>query len=118
MISGMMLIALGGAAGALVRYKTGLYFKPRQKVFPLGTFMINISGAFLLGFLNARNVSGDLRYLLMIGFLGAYTTFSTYMYETLHLLQIRKWGTAASYLVLSVVTGVLLFMAGWGIGRL
>lgn len=103
------LIAIGGALGALSRYYVGYWVQSHmpKSQFPWGTFVINASGSFLLGLimtlLTARIlVSPNWRPLISIGFIGAYTTFSTFEYET---AQITSSWLALCNLVGSVVIG-------------
>ncbi len=109
------LIALGGAAGALARYALGNYIGSRMGFrFPYGTFVINISGCFVIGVsmaLFARTTMGVYwRYLVPIGFIGAYTTFSTFEYETLRAVQDGQFAIGLLNVGLSVITG---FAAVW-----
>ncbi|MEY3283710.1 MAG: putative fluoride ion transporter CrcB, partial [Acidobacteriota bacterium] len=89
----VLIVALGGALGAVVRYGLASLIAARvATAFPLGTWVINISGSFIIGIflaiVGARELlHPDWRLLIAVGFLGAYTTFSTFEYETLHLLQ-------------------------------
>ena len=114
-----LLVGTGGFLGANARYLvalwTGILTGGR---FPLGTFVINVSGSFVLGFLGA--VIGDrvvphadhLRLALGVGFLGAYTTFSTFEYETHALLEDGVYMTALLNIVLSVLVGLLAVRLG------
>lgn len=95
-----LLLLIGGVAGALTRYHVGRYLTARtQTIFPLGTWLINLSGSLLLGLLTGwllRDVSwsgGALRLLLGTGFCGAYTTFSSFAFETSQLWRAsrRRW---------------------------
>jgi fluoride exporter len=119
----ILLVALGGASGAVARYLVGLLVTSAVGArWPLGTFVVNISGCFFIGLcvpLLARlSPGGDpLRYLLPIGFVGAYTTFSTYALETVELLGQRAWWRAGSYVVLSVVAGGLAVALGIAVAR-
>ncbi len=108
------LVALGGALGALARYAVGTWVQGRlpQSSFPWGTFVINTTGSFVLGFvatlLTERYlVSPHWRPLVAIGFVGAYTTFSTFEYETARLQS--SW-QALGNLLGSVVLG---YVAVW-----
>jgi fluoride exporter len=110
-----LMIAIGGAAGAIARYVVGNYIGSRFGFrFPYGTFVVNISGCFLVGFsmaLLARSVASPAwRYLIPIGFIGAYTTFSTFEYETLRAIQEGQLATGLLNVGFSVVTG---FVAVW-----
>jgi fluoride exporter len=87
----IVLVALGGALGAVARYGLGTWIATRfGPEFPLGTFIINVTGAFLIGVVigmaNGGAISADARTFLAVGVLGGYTTFSTFSYETLELL--------------------------------
>ncbi|GAB6173032.1 fluoride efflux transporter CrcB [Paradesulfitobacterium aromaticivorans] len=117
-------VALGGALGALARYGLGAWISGRwSQGFPLHTFLINISGAFLLGFLNILfierlTVSPLVRLGIGVGFLGAYTTFSTFGYEVITLLQGGSLLTAALYTGSSILVGFTGVALGVGLARL
>ena len=119
----IILIALGGAAGAASRFLVDSFVSERfGGAFPLGTFVINLSGSFLLGLLFALAVEGarlptDVRPALMIGFLGAYTTFSTLMLESWRLVEDGAVALAAANLAGSMLLGVVAVVAGLAIGR-
>ncbi len=106
-------IALGGALGALARYGVADWVQHRFAVrFPLGTFLINVSGCLLIGFvvtlLDARLPGpSPWRYAIPIGFIGAYTTFSTFELEIFRSAQAGWSVIAISYLASSVVLGYL-----------
>lgn len=120
----IMVIALGGALGALSRYELGLWISTKwNQGFPLGTFIINITGAFLLGFLNILfieklTISPLWRLGIGIGFLGAYTTFSTFGYEVIMLLEGGSLLTAGLYTLLSVSIGFTGVALGVGLARI
>lgn len=117
-------IALGGALGALTRYQLGLWISNKwNQGFPLHTFLINITGAFLLGFLNILfverlTVSPMLRLGIGVGFLGAYTTFSTFGFEVITLLENGSTGVAALYTILSIGVGFIGVALGVGLARI
>ncbi|MGI8555896.1 MAG: fluoride efflux transporter CrcB [Pyrinomonadaceae bacterium] len=104
-------VAVGGAVGAVTRYLINI--SPLQnflKPFPLPTFFINISGSFLIGFLliiltDKFTVNENLRVAILVGFLGAYTTFSTFELEIFALIKEQQYVTAFAYLLLSVLVG-------------
>ncbi|MCC7241880.1 MAG: fluoride efflux transporter CrcB [Acidobacteria bacterium] len=114
-----LLVGLGGFIGANARFVVarlvGAMFEAR---FPLGTFVINVSGSFLLGILGtlvAQRVmpnSESLRLALGVGFLGAFTTFSTFEFETHSLIDDGSWLTASTNMVASVFVGLLAVRAG------
>ena len=115
-------IGVGGFAGAVARYLLGNYIGSRYGVrFPYGTFVINMSGSFLIGLvltlLGRTTASVYWRYLIPIGFIGAYTTFSTFEYETLRAVQDGQVATGVWNVVLSNVLGFALVWAGVAIGR-
>lgn len=115
-------IGIGGFAGAIARYALGNYIGSRLGVrFPYGTFIVNISGSFLVGFivaLLARTMASQYwRYLIPIGFIGAYTTFSTFEYETLRAMQEGQPMIGLLNVVLSLVIGFIAVWAGSELGR-
>lgn len=111
-------IALGGIVGTLARYKMGAWLTQRMgNAFPWGTWMINISGSMLLGLLygwyTRDALSSVMWSLLGIGFCGAYTTFSTFGYETIQLMEQHKYARTAAYVLSSVIVGVGAATAGF-----
>jgi len=120
----VLVIAVGGALGALSRYGLGIYLSNRwNHGFPLHTFLINIIGAFLLGFLHILfverlNVSPLWRLGIGVGFLGAFTTFSTFGFEVISLLEGGSLLTAGLYTLLSIIVGFSGVALGVGLARL
>jgi len=118
MFTRMLIVGAGGFAGAVARYALGLWIGQRWgRSFPLGTFVINVSGSFLIGFLMPLLTERILanpqwRMLLVVGFLGAYTTFSTFEYETGALLKDGEWLFASMNVILSVFVGFLALKLG------
>ena len=119
----LLLIGLGGFAGAITRYLVdGAVIGRTGADFPWGTFVINISGSFVLGFLFALTAErailpADIRGPLMIGFLGAYTTFSTWMLESWGLLESGSYLPALANLGGSIAIGLIAVAAGLTLGR-
>jgi fluoride exporter len=116
------VVGIGGFLGAIARYVVAVYIAGRYGVrFPYGTFVINMSGCFLIGFivtLLARTTASQYwRYLIPIGFIGAYTTFSTFEYETLRAVQDGQFTIGLLNVALSVVVGFIAVWAGAAIGR-
>lgn len=118
------MVGLGGFLGAIARYVLGSYIGNRLgSRFPYGTFVINISGSFLIGvFLTVlartTDASPNWRYLIPIGFIGAYTTFSTFEYETFRALQDGQAFNALLNVALSVMAGFVAVWAGVVAGRI
>lgn len=116
-------IALGGALGALSRYWLAAgVARYNSAAFPLGTFTVNVLGSFLIGLiflllLQRADLEQGLRPLLITGFLGAMTTFSTFSLEALLLLQQGHYNTALLYVLGSVLTCLLAAYAGMLLGR-
>ena len=116
-------IAAGGAAGAVARYLVNI--SPLAGIFekfPLPTFVINVVGSFLIGLLlilltDKFEVGDNLRMAVIVGFLGAFTTFSTFEMEIYGLAKEREFGIALLYMLLSVVAGFVGVAAGVWIGR-
>lgn len=110
-------VAAGGALGAAARYALNLLLAKTLAPFPFATFFINVSGSFLIGFLlilltDKFSVGENLRFAVIVGFLGAYTTFSTFEMEIFGLIRGRAFGTAFLYLFLSVALGFFGVVAG------
>ncbi|MPQ32851.1 fluoride efflux transporter CrcB [Clostridium estertheticum] len=114
-----MLVAVGGAAGSLVRYSLGKFISEKSKhSFPIGTFIINITGALLLGIVSTIGVSSNITLLLGDGFLGAYTTFSTFMYEGFNLFKEKEKLNAFIYILCTLILGIVGYVIGSKIGSL
>ncbi len=113
-------IALGAVPGALSRHYLGLCVaRWLGSNFPYGTLIINLTGALVMGFfdtytLDRAIISPDLRGLIAVGFLGSYTTFSTYALESVNLARLGNYGYALLYWAGSAVLGVLsLELGSW-----
>jgi CrcB protein len=114
----MLSVAIGGAFGAVARYLISV--SPAANVFdkfPFPTFLINVIGSFLIGFLmiffaDRIVVSENVRMAVIVGFLGAFTTFSTFEMEIYGLMKERFFATAFLYLFLSVAVGFVGLMGG------
>jgi CrcB protein len=113
-----LMVGLGGFAGAIARYWVGGFITQRVGLrFPYGTFVINITGCFLIGFLmhllmQRGGMNMNWLYIVVIGFIGAYTTFSTFAYESLRAFQEGQAGIALIYIGLSVMTGLIAVWLG------
>jgi len=111
-----LLVFIGGGAGAVVRYIAGTEIMRRfGGSFPLGTLAINVTGSFLIGVLmtlltERLRVSPNWRFLLVVGFLGGYTTFSSFEYET---IQAVRQGSAAAGILNVIASVVAGYVAVW-----
>ena len=110
-------VALGGAFGAMARYGISVAFASAHTKFPVATLTANLIGSFLMGvcyvlIMEKAALPPFWRHILMIGFLGAFTTFSTFSLEGLHLIQSGQIVIAISYLLGSVLAGILCVYLG------
>ncbi|WP_152655380.1 fluoride efflux transporter CrcB [Oceanobacillus sp. CFH 90083] len=110
----MVFVGIGGAVGALLRYIISEYMKSlkteKGTVFPIATWLVNISGSFLLGVLYGLDLPLQLWLLLGVGFCGGYTTFSTFGKEVIDLLIDNQWLAAFRYVITS---SLLSITAAW-----
>lgn len=119
-----LMVGTGGFLGAIARFWLGGYVSTKLGTrFPYGTFIINCSGSFLIGFIitilaEKTHWSPNWRYLIPIGFIGAYTTFSTFEYETFRVIQDGELFIAFLNVALSVIVGFSAVWLGVIAGRL
>ena len=121
-----LLIALGGALGSVARFAlSGFIANHFGTTFPWGTFIINVTGSFVIGFyatLTAPDgrvfASGHSRQFFMTGICGGYTTFSSFSLQTLNLLRDREWLYAGGNVILSVVLCLIAVWLGWLLGSM
>lgn len=117
-------IAVAGAAGALARYGlSGLAHRWWGAGFPWGTLMVNLIGCLLVGLLAELSrqtgwLSAELRIAIGIGFLGSFTTFSTFGVETYRAIEQGDWGVAALNVASNVVLGLIFVLAGTTLARM
>lgn len=117
MLTQFLLVASGGAIGAMLRYGISTCF--RQAMFPWPTLIINILGSFLLGIIMAwslrtdSHLSDNAKLFFATGLCGGFTTFSAFSYENLQLIQQGKITLAFAYIALSVVLGLTSVFAGF-----
>lgn len=119
----LLYVAVGSAIGGMSRYLMGgLIQRLLDTTFPAGTLLINISGSFLLGAIlryaiETPTLSPEIRAFLTIGFCGGYTTFSTFSYETMALLEDGEWTRAGLYVGASVLLSLLGVFLGFALAR-
>ena len=120
----LLLVAAGGALGAAARYGTVVAVGRLAGFgFPWGTMAVNLAGSLVLGLLigalaHGLHLSQEARGLIVVGFLGAFTTFSTFSLDTVTLLERGHWWPAFGYVAGSVVAGIAFFFAGLRAWRL
>ena len=117
-----LFVALGGACGASLRYFIALQFSPLTTKFPWGTFLANSLGCFFMGLGFLLIVEKALvpelwRHFLLVGLLGALTTFSTFSIEVLSLIQIHAWKYALVYVFASVFVSILSAALGLSVAK-
>jgi CrcB protein len=118
----ILLIGIAGALGALSRYLLQSFIADSVGSAIVGTFLVNVSGAFLLGLVVAISesrfhVPANTRVVLGVGFLGAYTTFSTLMFDSVDRIEKAAYLTASANLLGSVACGLVAVYAGLSLGR-
>ena len=118
----LLLIAMGGAVGALLRYAvSGVAYRLFGETFPWGTLAVNVLGSFLLGLLWALSermlFSPRLTAFLFIGVLGAFTTFSTYSLESFNLLRDGEIRLGLTNIIASNVLGLVVVLLGFVCAR-
>jgi CrcB protein len=117
-MANVLIIGIGGFVGAISRYWIALWIGQRWgRNFPLGTFVINVTGSFLIGLLMTLMAerfteNPQWRLLLVVGFLGAYTTFSTFEYETGALMKDGEWLYSVLNVIGSVIVGFVALKLG------
>ncbi|MCM3177636.1 fluoride exporter [Cytobacillus horneckiae] len=110
----LVSIALGGFCGAIIRYMATSFIQNKfNSQFPIGTLSVNLLGSFLLGALLSLDVSKNIYVLLGIGFLGSFTTFSTFVVEVMQQWLTRNKLIAAIYLAVTYIGGLLCAVLGY-----
>ena len=118
MIRELIAVGFGGAAGSIVRYllSGGILAGQTLLGFPAGTFTVNAAGSLLIGILLEATSSETLGWLLIVGFCGGFTTFSTFSADTVRLLRAGCYNAAAIYVALSVALCIVFAALGMWIG--
>lgn len=116
-------ICFAGALGALARYSlTGLVQRLLGSSFPWGTFVVNVLGSFLFGLIwslaeGRLTLTPQTRTIVLTGFMGAFTTFSTFMFETGGLMRDAQWTLAFGNVALQVIVGLVCLFVGLAVGQ-
>ncbi|MEO8155926.1 MAG: fluoride efflux transporter CrcB [Rhizobacter sp.] len=116
----ILAVALGSAAGALLRWLAGLWLNPQWDAFPLGTLLVNCAGGLMIGAALVwfdRTPNELLRLLLVTGFLGGLTTFSAFSGESLSLMQRGEYGWAMAHTLTHVVGALACAALGFRLAR-
>jgi fluoride exporter len=119
----ILLVGIGGFVGSIARYLVAILFSSQiSSVFPFATLTVNVLGCFLIGILFALSDRGNLlspewRILLTTGFCGGFTTFSTFSYESLRLMQDGEYLYLAAYVFISVFVGLTATYLGIALVR-
>ncbi len=111
-LQGITAVALGGALGSVLRFSVSLLMIKWQEFFPVGTLFVNLLGSFLIGVFFVLVPKGSWQLFLLTGFCGGFTTFSTFSLETFVFVEKHKWLLASSYVLLSVLLGILFVFLG------
>lgn len=123
MFSKLALIAVLGAGGALARYGlSGLVYRITGGSFPFGTFVVNIIGCFCFGLIwplaeERLLISSNMRMIILVGFMGSFTTFSSLIFETSELMRDSQWLLALANMGGQVIVGLAALYLGMMIGR-
>ena len=124
MLTKILLIAASGAVGTLARFGlSGLVQTAYKGNLPLGTFVVNIIGCLLFGFIwtiseEKLTITSEARLIILVGFMGAFTTFSTFAFETTTLIRDSEWLLAAGNILAQNIIGILFLFIGIALGRL
>ena len=118
MAKDIILVGIGSGIGGICRYLISLFMSQARNGFPWGTFMVNVAGCLLIGILwgvtsRLQNISPSLSLLLMTGFCGGFTTFSTFSKEGLTLLHANSYILFLSYVIGSVALGLMAVALGY-----
>ena len=119
----LFYVASGGSIGAILRYLTSNFYKFYFPNFPIGTLFINFIGSFLIGILASNLESRGtsyifIKYFLIIGILGSFTTFSTFSLETIQLVNDKKYFLSLVYIFLSISLCILGAFFGFNINKI
>lgn len=117
----LLLVGIGGGAGSILRYLFGMYIINSSRSFPYATFTVNVIGALLIGilmgYLQKPNSLQVLSPILVVGFCGGFTTFSTFSKETVLLFQQQQWILGFTYVILSLVCCLAATILGFFLAK-
>lgn len=117
-------LAVAGACGSMARYGLGgLVQGGVRSGFPWGTLVVNIVGCLAFGFVwvlaqDKLTISGELRTVILVGFLGSFTTFSAFIFETEQMLERAEWLMAGANMLLGLIAGLAAYLLGAWLARL
>ncbi|WP_075981706.1 fluoride efflux transporter CrcB [Bacillus massilinigeriensis] len=114
----ILLIGIGGFFGAICRFVISNYGKKLKRQIPVGTLIVNLVGSFLLGFILGLNVGKPLYGLFGTGFMGAFTTFSTFKVDAIMLLNQKQKREFLFYIIITYTVGILLAFFGYSLGKI
>ncbi|MBI5642101.1 MAG: CrcB family protein [Deltaproteobacteria bacterium] len=120
----ILWMALAGVGGTLLRYwLSAAVQRISGGVFPWGTFAVNMIGCLFFGFIwsmaeERLMITGETRAIVLVGFMGAFTTFSSFIFETNQLLRDSQWALAFGNIALQNISGIIFLMIGLAVGRL
>lgn len=122
MLKYLILVGAGGFLGSVLRYLISHLMNVQwQSIFPYGTFAVNLAGSFLAGFILSyvftHNLGSEIRLFVAVGFCGGFTTFSSFSYEFMSLLQNGHTGYAFLYAFGSLVLGLFFVFIGFWLGK-
>lgn len=119
MDTNLLLVAVGGFMGAIARYTVSIWVGRRNKTrYPIGTLIINLLGSFLLGMIIGSQATSFTALLWGTGFMGAFTTFSTFKVESMQLWLKRERKVFVNYVLLSYLAGVMMAGVGFSVGAM
>jgi len=116
-------LSIAGAFGTLARYGLqGFVQRLHDTGFPYGTLVVNVLGCFLFGLVWALSedsfaLSGPTRFIILVGFMGAFTTFSAFAFETGHMMRNSEWALAGLNILAQNILGIVGFLVGAALGR-
>lgn len=119
MMKNFLFVFFGGGVGSVIRYLLSVVIPQSKTSFPWSTFLANATGCFIIGWLYAfylRQENPTIKLLLITGFCGGFTTFSTFSYEAIQMIQASQWMSFAFYILLSLLCCFLFTWLGIKLG--